>query len=133
MAGKSANEFSIDLKKFGKLSREQAQTIFRKIALDLDSRIVYSTPVDTGRARGNWIPSIGSPSSAVNEELYSHTGASTVAVLDGVVASAVLGDIIWMANNLDYIGELEQGSSRQAPQGMVTVNVAATADFYGAL
>jgi len=131
MRGKSANEFIIDLKRFGKVTRKETETIFKKIALDLDSRVVYSTPVDTGRARGNWYPSIGNPSNNVEAERFDKVGLSTVSLIVSTVAEAKLGDVIWLTNNVKYIDTLEKGNSKQAPQGMVSVNVAEVAAFYG--
>jgi len=128
--GMSAREFAIDLKKFGKVTREQARTIFQKIALDLDSRVVLSTPVDTGRARGNWFPSINSPSWAMSN-ISDKSGGVALARLNQVVAGAQLGDVIWQTNNLPYILPLENGHSGQAPEGMVDVNLNAIAAQYG--
>lgn len=130
MAGKTASEFTIDLKRFGKLTRDKATIVFKKVALDLDSRIVFSTPVDLGRARGNWFPSINLPSNNVSLNTFDKNGGATVAKIAGTVSGAKLGDTLWLSNNLDYIGKLENGSSTQAPQGMVAVNVAAVSSFY---
>jgi len=129
--GLSPREFAIDLKKFGKVTREQARMIFQKIALDLDSRIVLGTPVDTGRARGNWFPSLNSPSSAVDMSATDKSGAVAQGRLSGVIAGAKLGDTIWQTNNLPYILPLENGHSGQAPEGMVDINLNAVAAQYG--
>lgn len=129
--GLSARDFALDLKKFGKVTKEQAQTIFRKIALELDSRVVLSTPVDTGRARGNWFPSINSPSSALDMNAQDKSGSAAIGALTGVAMGAQLGDTIWMTNNLPYILPLENGHSKQAPQGMVDINLNAIAAAYG--
>lgn len=128
--GMSAREFAIDLKKFGKVTRDQARMIFQKIALDLDSRVVLSTPVDTGRARGNWFPSINSPSWGMSN-IADKSGGVSLARLSGVVAGAQLGDVIWQTNNLPYILPLENGHSGQAPEGMVDINLNAIAAQYG--
>lgn len=129
--GLSPREFAIDLKKFGKVTREQARMIFQKIALDLDSRIVLGTPVDTGRARGNWFPSLNSPSTAVDLSATDKSGAVAQGRLSGVIAGAKLGDTIWQTNNLPYILPLENGHSGQAPEGMVDINLNAVAAQYG--
>lgn len=129
--GKSAREFALDLKKFGEVTAEEARVIFQKIALDLDARIVLGTPVDTGRARGNWFPSVGTPSNQVNMNATDKSGASAIAAAQGVVAGLKLGDIVWFTNNLPYILPLENGHSGQAPQGMVDINLNAVAAEYG--
>lgn len=128
--GKSAREFAIDLRKFGKVTRDQASIIFRKIALELDQRVVLGTPVDTGRARGNWFPSINVPATGTTTDT-DPSGAKALAAINAVVGSAELGDTVWLTNNLPYILPLENGHSQQAPQGMVDINLEAVADFYG--
>ena len=129
--GVSAREFAVDLKKFGEVTEDQATTIFRKIAIDLDSRIVLGTPVDQGRARGNWFPSLNSPSNAVDQNAFDKSGGKAIADLTSKASSAKLGDTLWMTNNLPYILPLENGSSKQAAEGMVDVNLNAVAAQYG--
>lgn len=131
MASKSAREFTLDLKKFGKFSVKKATVLFRKVALDLDSRIVLATPVDTGLARGGWLPTVNTPSGEENTDSFDLTGVSTVGKVVAVVASAKLGDVIWLSNSVPYINDLEKGTSRQAPVGMVDVNLSAIITFYG--
>ena len=33
------------------------------------------------------------------------------------------GDVIYITNNVDYINELDKGSSQQAPNGMVSLTI----------
>tara|TARA_R100000152_G_C6759123_1_gene183033 strand:- start:134 stop:598 length:465 start_codon:yes stop_codon:yes gene_type:complete len=83
-------------------------TIQRKIAMDLLRGVVMKTPVDTGRARGNWQITIGAPAS---NELGSKdkTGSGTVSKGQKRVNSAKPYGIIWLTNNVPYIGVLEFG------------------------
>jgi hypothetical protein len=129
--GVSARNFALDLKKFGEVTREQAKIIFRKISLELDARIVLSTPVDTGRARGNWFPSLNSPSSRIEMDARDKGGAGAMSAAQGIINIADLGETIWFTNNLPYILPLENGHSGQAPEGMVDVNLNAVAAHYG--
>lgn len=129
--GLSAREFAIDLKKFGTVTREQATMIFKKIVFDLDTRIVLGTPVDTGRARGNWFPSIGAPSGARDDSSSDKSGAASIGRMQSTFSGAKIGDIAWFTNNLPYILPLENGHSKQAAQGMVDINLNAVAAFYG--
>lgn len=128
--GLTPREFAIDLKRFGRVTREQAQTIFQKIAIDLDTRVVLGTPVDEGRARGNWYPSLNAPSSEVSDRT-DKSGSAAIAAATSVASSAKLGDTIWLTNNLPYILPLENGWSGQAPEGMVDINLNAIAAAYG--
>lgn len=128
--GLSAREFAIDLKRFGDVTRKEAETIFQKIAIDLDTRVVLGTPVDEGRARGNWFPSLNTPSSEVSDKV-DPSGSLAIAAATSTAASSKLGDIIWLTNNLPYILPLENGHSGQAPEGMVDINLNAVAAQYG--
>lgn len=130
-SGFSAREFAIDLEKFGKVTEEEATLIIRKIALDLDSAIVLATPVDTGRARGNWYPSLNKPSDEMDLNKLDPSGNEATSKINSTVALFKLGDTVWMTNNLPYILPLENGHSQQAPQGMVDNNLERVAAQYG--
>ena len=86
--------------------------------------IVARTPVGTGHARANWKVSIGSPAAGVVAG-GDPSGAATLA--NGVAAIMADRDpfsTVWITNNVPYIETLEQGSSSQAPAGMVAVTAA---------
>jgi len=123
VGGKSAREFAFDLSRFNIESREHLENVVRYIALTLDQKVVLRTPVDTGRARGNWYPSIGQPSDEVNENAFDKSGTTTFGEIAAVVVNAQLGSVIWLTNNLPYIVRLEDGYSGQAPTGMVDVSL----------
>lgn len=100
-----------------KAERNLEQAI-RKIAIEIFSRVILRTPVDTGRARANWQVSIGSvPTGTL--ELNDKTGTATISKVQAEALRLRAGDIIWLVNNVGYILSLESGSSKQAPQGMV--------------
>lgn len=81
--------------------------------------MILDTPVDTGRARGNWQATLDSPAT---EEIENE---SMSVALAGVAANlGKINDVSFLANNLPYIEELEDGSSKQAPAGMVRRNMA---------
>lgn len=125
---KSARGFNIDLSNFNIQTQKQATQIFKKITLDLDQAVVLDTPVDTGRARGNWFPSINAPSTENNRDKrrYSQKGVSVINRVREKLGSTKLGDTFWLTNNTEYILKLENGmpgGSKQAPRGMVDKNV----------
>lgn len=116
-------------------------TVRKKVAVKLYDSIVKKTPVDTGRARGNWQISIGHDATeTVNREDKKALG--TVSAYKGEETGKlqnVKGDeTIYISNNLPYIAKLEYGGygdnspsgktengfSKQAPNGMVGVTVA---------
>lgn len=91
-------------------------TIQRKIALDLLRGCVMKTPVDTGRARGNWQITIsGAPPTAELGQSASAGGSKdkggghTVSKGGKKINAAKPYGIIWLTNNVPYIGVLEFG------------------------
>jgi hypothetical protein len=105
----------------------RATQLMRSVALAVHQTVVVTTPVDTGRARSNWFVSFGSPVLTDNEppggDSVSARGrqAADQAFSQGrpVIASWRLGSgDIYVSNGVPYIGELDRGSSRQAPKGM---------------
>lgn len=101
-------------------------TQIRKSTIELFSSVVKMTPVDTGRARGNWMPSITSP---ITEARDKKTPIGTTVINEIVsVVPRNAGHIVWLSNNLPYIRKLEyepvgKGGSVQAPQGMVRISM----------
>ncbi len=91
----------------------------RKLALAIDQGIVLSTPVDTGRARGNWLPSINAPILKADENSNDISGSGAISKMSSLLPSVKFGDTIYITNNLAYIGRLNDGHSAQAPAGFV--------------
>lgn len=118
-----ADTFVIDVEQFAAKSISDIDVIRRKTTLEVFSKVVKKTPVDTGRARGNWQTTIGSPASGEIERL-DRSGAASVSEVVSVVGRSGLTDVVFLTNNLPYIGVLEYGHSRQAPRGMVRTSIA---------
>jgi len=95
----------------------------RAFALEAAGRIIKRTPVDTGRARGNWNLSIDTIDSSTIEET-DRTGSTTLMKARSNVAPATIDDTVFIANGLPYIKRLENGWSEQAPKGMVRLTAA---------
>jgi hypothetical protein len=84
------------------------------------TEIIKKTPVDTGRARGNWYASIGTASIDTSE-----TRSESEAINDAISTSmGASGKVFYFSNNLEYVRNLEYGGSTQAPRGMVRITVA---------
>jgi len=89
----------------------------------LSSRIIKESPVDTGRFRGNWQASIGSPAPSTTSRLDS-TGAGSINDAAVTVQGLKLGQTFYLTNNLPYARRLEYGShSKQAPNGFLRINL----------
>lgn len=117
MAG-NARSFALDLQGFVPKSQEKASNFIRLIALDLYSRITKRTPVDTGRARAGWAISVNAPSNYVPPE------GTAVQLVQSDLSGFNLDQVIYIVNNVNYIVYLEDGTSKQAPAGMVAISMA---------
>ena len=114
--------FAADLSRFADRTEKKLDLLVRKIGLELFSRVIVNTPVDTGRARANWQVAINSvPTGTL--ELSDKDGTAAISAADAAVSGLKAGDTIYLANNLPYIQKLEDGSSTQAPAGMVGLAV----------
>lgn len=121
----------MDLDRFAKRMAEisvgietEVDKVVRKVALATDQAVVMGTPVDTGRARANWITALDAASPAVTDAV----GASAALEQAASVISTYDGDrntAIHITNNLPYIERLNDGYSAQAPAGYVEAGLQA--------
>lgn len=112
-------QFAKRMRKLGKTIERNSDEAVRRVALAVDSTVVLATPVDTGRARGNWQVELNTPAVGATNALSPSgreaidQGKSTIANYKGGNAS------VNITNNLPYIGKLNEGHSAQAPAGFV--------------
>lgn len=96
----------------------------------------FGTPVDTGWASSNWLPSIDIPFIAPTG---SKKAVSTADSDDGLASLRLFryrpDAVIYITNNVPYITELNQGYSKQQPRGFVqrAITQAMTTDLVGEL
>ena len=110
------------LRAFAEKTGDQINRVHQILSIKLFSQIVYDTPVDTGLARGSWIPSVGAPT--FGGQRQDASGGAAIREIEAVIANATYEDITFLTNNVEYIVPLEYGWSNQAPEGMVRINVA---------
>lgn len=128
----TAAGFNADLNAFADALELELDQVVRKIAFEAHSSVSKKTPVDTGRARANWNLSAGSIDNSTVPEMGKGTGehkgqSSPPSSPSPKAVEMKQGDgedVIYITNNLPYIGVLEDGSSTQAPIGMVAVTMA---------
>lgn len=110
----------------------------RGTLLDLSKLIIKGTPADTGRLRGNWQASINAPITT-QLNILDKQGNSSISDTNNVLSNLKLGNTFYLSNNLPYAAVVEfggypnppknptgktiNGYSRQAPKGMVRINV----------
>lgn len=99
------------------------QDMLKRVALNIDSALVLTTPVDTGRARSNWQVSIGKSALGTVDAPVSPSEAignakSELSKLRDSDSS------VHITNNLPYIQRLNEGWSPQQPAGFVDQAIA---------
>ena len=122
------NQFAARMRLRALQVRDGVDKVVKKAALAVDQAVVLATPVDTGRARSNWIVTIGSPAGGTRQPFSPGTklglgesNNATAAIAEGkaVINSRSFNQAIFISNNVHYIGALNNGSSRQAPNNFV--------------
>lgn len=123
--------FDKQIEAFAKKANMSVEKTIRGTSIKLFSAIILASPVDTGRFRANWQASNERPASGeVNG--FSDPVNKVATYING----APFANEFTLANNLPYAYKLEFGGytgngpntvggySKQAPQGMVRINVA---------
>ena len=130
--------FAKQISAFGVKTKEQMDFFVFTICMEVTNGVVLKTPVDTGRARANWLPSLDAPSNAASGRT-DPSGGSVIASAQSIAQQAA-GRVFYLTNNLPYIRHLEYGLygqppgsangpktiggySKQAPAGMVRITI----------
>jgi hypothetical protein len=130
-----ATSFEASIENFIRKAKKNPELVVRQVTIKLYSQIILASPVDTGRFRMNWQASYGKPKDGI---LIANdpTGARAISNVTEFVLNNPKWDEFRLTNNLPYAEVLEFGGypgdgpntvggfSKQAPNGMVRVNVA---------
>ena len=112
--------FSADITHFAKKVDHTLDQAARDIKINLFSRIIDYTRVDTGRLKGNWQTSTGDPKDGEIER-YEQPGTKSSGSTEAQheVETTIRGDTVdYLTNNLPYAEVYEE------KDGMVAVNMA---------
>lgn len=126
--------FSDDIAKFAKKAAGNADILVRKTVIDIGTRLVNRTPVGDatywkskppagyvgGHARANWSHSEGALDPREFDIIDPSGAASNNRILSSVPVKAG-GKVHFVQNSVPYIEALEDGHSRQAPHGIVSL------------
>ncbi len=104
------------------------ERLMKKLTLDITSSLIERTPVDTGWARANWVPSVGLPfSETAGTREEAEAGNINVGRQQSgqaqLLGYTLTKGSIFISNNVPYIVDLEGGSSQKAPSGMVLQSI----------
>lgn len=116
--------FSLDISRFVANANLKVKDAITGVAYGIAEGVIKRTPVDTGRARGNWIVTMDSMSREQTGVLDKSGERSLNRVARGLDAFE-LGKTrsIFLTNTLPYIVMLEYGWSPKSPAGMVRLSL----------
>ena len=94
----------------------------RRAALAINQALIFAVPVKSGHARANFQVGLGA---AIQSEIDEDelTAGQVIARNNGVIGRSKPRQAIYISNNVPYIGELNRGSSSQAPAMFVQIAV----------
>lgn len=116
------SKFTLDIQDFVAKAKKNPETVMRSVSLKLFSAIIKASPVDTGRFRGNWQTTGVTPATGLLAGV-DPTGNKAVNSAATFITNAPGWDTFTLTNNLPYAERLEYGWSKQAPTGIVRVNI----------
>ena len=120
----TAKQFALELDKAKVDTDEKVSDAIALIAMYCLRGIVQKSPVKTGRFRGNWIVSKNVDNTNKLDITDKNGGGAINRGSTTIQSFDLKNDTrIVIQNNLPYANRLENGWSKQAPNGMVSLTV----------
>lgn len=122
---------TLDLEALARKSQRKVETVAQELVNDLAEAVIIGTinnrpagypgtPVKTGNARGSWYSQFGGAGGGPSG-IKDKAGSITLAKVSVDVSQLKIGDTISVLNGAKYIRALEEGNSKQAPQGFLRI------------
>lgn len=120
-------QFAARMRNYSSKLSQPVNELAKDVALTIVHDLIHVTPVDTGAAVSNWIVQLNSPvgmpirayAIGMFGSTYSENISAALDAAQQVIATKQPGDRIFISNCVDYIEDLNNGSSRQAPANFV--------------
>ena len=112
---------TIKIGRTGQNIEQRADNIKRKVALEIFKELLDTTPIDTGRARAGWNlgPVLTNNVPPKDKSGYGYDVSMNV----NPAMAPQNAPIIYIYNNVEYIGILNTGTSTQAPREFVQIAI----------
>ena len=112
-----------------KITKKDIPKFITMVSLEVFRRIILRTPVDTGRARGNWQIEIGKAAEGILE-VFPEEANEVIQREQGKLIDIKPFSIIHITNNVEYVYYLEYDKrSSQHPEGMVEITLVEMKDW----
>lgn len=123
--------FMLDLQKFREKTGEKADALVGKVVIEVAAELDRRSPVGDatywqnpppkgyvgGRFRGSW--NLGVDTLPANIETIDPSGSATMGRVIAAIPEKAAGKLYYYINATPYGRRIEDGWSRQAPQGLV--------------
>ena len=123
--------FALDLQRFATKTNEKSDLLVGSTVIRVSGELDRRSPVGDasywkhkppkgyvgGRFRGSW--NLGVDAIPPNFETIDPTGAETQGRIIATVPQQAAGKVYYLVNQVPYAQRIEEGWSRQAPQGLV--------------
>ncbi len=105
-------------------AKGNAEEVVKLASLQLFTKIVNKTPVDTGHLAYNWHLTLNMPERSERDGV-DPSKSKTLDIGSKNIANYRLGvKQVWITNNVEYAYDIEYGKSKvKAPQGMIRVSL----------
>ena len=124
-----ADQIDLIVADLDQFTRGEVVALALNVNANLRSNPPLGTPIDTGWASANWVPSVGEPAIVDGTPAIPAEGASPAEVaarnqlaeqgVNEVLAWRQSDGPIFSTNYVPYIGALNRGHSPQSPRGFV--------------
>lgn len=125
------DQIDIIVAELDQYTRDETIALALNVNANLRDSPPLGTPIDTGWASANWVPSVGEP---YDDPAASQVKEPTVSMISAraQVAERGLNDVlswrnedgaIFSTNNVGYIIPLNNGHSAQSPRGFVQIAI----------
>jgi hypothetical protein len=116
------SKFTLDIQAYVAKAKKNPETVMRSVSLKLFSAIIKGSPVKSGRFRMNWQTTGVTPATGLIAGV-DPTGNKAVNSAATYITNSPNWYQFTLTNNLPYAERLEYGWSKQAPTGIVRVNI----------
>jgi hypothetical protein len=111
--------FASDVERWAEKTRKKLEDAPRRIVHDLAYIAVHHTPVDTGTLRANWTIRVNEATAPFKEAARDEDGGSILSMIDAILATVRLGDVVYLLNPTPYFVYVEFGTDRAIAQPML--------------
>lgn len=108
-------KWSIPIDQLANKYKRRFDDVLRMTCIELFSRVVLRSPVDTGRFRNNWFIGYGSINTTTTGTVDPN-GSHKLRQIKSSLASAMAGQVIYFTNSLPYGAVLEYGLYPNPPK-----------------